>query len=252
MSKVIYRCPTTCWLELDRGGAAWLLTSRSALLAAAARRELARRDADEMTAAIEQRGGRCRLAGSFDSAASCGPTKTGVDEPASSDRHLDPDQVVHKAGESELFEARALRNAHVSGEVDAHVLDLALYEVGNVLARASEVAGCRGRRSARRSRRHRRAAIGDGAGAGSGTRPGWRRCTPCRSTTQLGGGCCRVGDLAGRWRPPVACRRPGAVGDGDEFEVGSRLSSAPRHEGPTGWSTPFVRERQLGRFRSGR
>ena len=42
----------------------------------------------------------------------------------------------HEAGESELAAARAIRNAHVRGEIDAHVLDLAIYEVGNVLARA--------------------------------------------------------------------------------------------------------------------
>jgi predicted nucleic acid-binding protein len=42
----------------------------------------------------------------------------------------------HDAGESELAEARAIRNAHIRGDLDAHVLDLAIYEVGNVLARA--------------------------------------------------------------------------------------------------------------------
>lgn len=42
----------------------------------------------------------------------------------------------HGAGESELEQARALRSAHVAGELDAHVLDLAFYEVGNVLTRA--------------------------------------------------------------------------------------------------------------------
>jgi predicted nucleic acid-binding protein len=42
----------------------------------------------------------------------------------------------HEAGESELTEARAIRDAHVRGDLDAHVLDLAVYEVGNVLARA--------------------------------------------------------------------------------------------------------------------
>lgn len=52
----------------------------------------------------------------------------------------------HSEGESELAEARAIRDSHVHGVVDAHVLDLALYEVGNVLAgalkwRADEVAG---------------------------------------------------------------------------------------------------------------
>ena len=42
----------------------------------------------------------------------------------------------HSDGESELEQARALRSAHVAGELDAHLLDLASYEVGNVLARA--------------------------------------------------------------------------------------------------------------------
>ncbi len=41
----------------------------------------------------------------------------------------------HDAGESEVAEARAIRDAHVGGELDAYVLDLAVYEVGNVLAR---------------------------------------------------------------------------------------------------------------------
>jgi len=42
----------------------------------------------------------------------------------------------HSDGESELPQARALRSAHVAGELDAHMLDLATYEVGNVLGRA--------------------------------------------------------------------------------------------------------------------
>lgn len=42
----------------------------------------------------------------------------------------------HSEGESELAAARALRAAHIAGVVDAHVLDLATYEVGNVLTRA--------------------------------------------------------------------------------------------------------------------
>ncbi len=52
----------------------------------------------------------------------------------------------HSSGEAELGAARALRDAHVASRVDVHVLDLALYEVGNVLVRslrwpADEVAG---------------------------------------------------------------------------------------------------------------
>lgn len=42
----------------------------------------------------------------------------------------------HAAGEDELSESRAIRTAHLSGEVTAHILDLAMYEVGNVLVRA--------------------------------------------------------------------------------------------------------------------
>lgn len=42
----------------------------------------------------------------------------------------------HSEGESELRQACALRSAHVPGALDAHVLDLATYEVGNVLSRA--------------------------------------------------------------------------------------------------------------------
>lgn len=42
----------------------------------------------------------------------------------------------HSEGEPELAETRALRSAHLTGELDAHVLDLAVYELGNVLARA--------------------------------------------------------------------------------------------------------------------
>lgn len=47
----------------------------------------------------------------------------------------------HSDGESELPQARALRSAHVAGELDAHVLDLAAYEVGNVLSRALRWSG---------------------------------------------------------------------------------------------------------------
>lgn len=42
----------------------------------------------------------------------------------------------HSAGESELREARAIRAAHLSGDLDAHIVDLAVYEVGNVLVRS--------------------------------------------------------------------------------------------------------------------
>lgn len=42
----------------------------------------------------------------------------------------------HEEGESEIAEARAIRDTHLRGDLDAHVLDLAVYEVGNVLGRA--------------------------------------------------------------------------------------------------------------------
>ena len=42
----------------------------------------------------------------------------------------------HAEGEAELGEARILRSAHVHGDLDVHVIDLALYEIGNVLLRA--------------------------------------------------------------------------------------------------------------------
>jgi predicted nucleic acid-binding protein len=41
----------------------------------------------------------------------------------------------HADGEGEVPQARALRTAHVNGQLDAHVLDLAYYELGNVLIR---------------------------------------------------------------------------------------------------------------------
>lgn len=42
----------------------------------------------------------------------------------------------HSEGESELVEARAIRDAMMREEVDARVIDLAIYEMGNVLLRA--------------------------------------------------------------------------------------------------------------------
>lgn len=42
----------------------------------------------------------------------------------------------HSDGEGELESARALRTAHIAGQVDAYVLDLGMYELGNVLVRA--------------------------------------------------------------------------------------------------------------------
>ncbi len=42
----------------------------------------------------------------------------------------------HSSGESQLEQARALRSAHLTGALTCHVLDLATYEVGNVLSRA--------------------------------------------------------------------------------------------------------------------
>lgn len=42
----------------------------------------------------------------------------------------------HSEGESEVGPARAIRSAHVNRDLDAHILDLAVYETGNVLLRA--------------------------------------------------------------------------------------------------------------------
>jgi predicted nucleic acid-binding protein len=51
----------------------------------------------------------------------------------------------HSEGESELAEARAIRDATSRGDIDARVIDLAIYEMGNVLLgalnwRASDIA----------------------------------------------------------------------------------------------------------------
>ncbi len=42
----------------------------------------------------------------------------------------------HRAGESEVSEARALRDATTRGDVESRIIDLALYEMGNVLLRS--------------------------------------------------------------------------------------------------------------------
>jgi len=42
----------------------------------------------------------------------------------------------HSTGEAELGAARALRAAHIANRIDAHILDLAIYELGNVLVRS--------------------------------------------------------------------------------------------------------------------
>lgn len=42
----------------------------------------------------------------------------------------------HAAGEPGLAAARAVRDAHQRGDIDARVIDLALYEIGNVLLTA--------------------------------------------------------------------------------------------------------------------
>ena len=39
----------------------------------------------------------------------------------------------HAKGESELADARLIRDANQRGDVDARVIDVALYEMGNVL-----------------------------------------------------------------------------------------------------------------------
>jgi metal-responsive CopG/Arc/MetJ family transcriptional regulator len=67
MSKVMISLPDDLLLELD-AEVKRRSTSRSALLAAAARRELARQDPAEITAAIARSEDRFRGAGSFESA----------------------------------------------------------------------------------------------------------------------------------------------------------------------------------------
>jgi predicted nucleic acid-binding protein len=42
----------------------------------------------------------------------------------------------HAEEEADLSAARSIRDAHVRGDCEAHILDLAVYEVGNVLVRA--------------------------------------------------------------------------------------------------------------------
>lgn len=42
----------------------------------------------------------------------------------------------HHEGEDEVESALAIRAAHAQGGIEAHMLDLAIYEVGNVLTRA--------------------------------------------------------------------------------------------------------------------
>lgn len=39
----------------------------------------------------------------------------------------------HSSGESGVAEARAIRDAHQAGRLEARIIDLALYELGNVL-----------------------------------------------------------------------------------------------------------------------
>ena len=43
---------------------------------------------------------------------------------------------LHSDGETEIQAARSIRAAHLAGDVEARIIDLALYEVGNVLLRA--------------------------------------------------------------------------------------------------------------------
>jgi len=67
MSKVMVSLPDDLLAELD-AEARRRATSRSALLATAARRELGRRDADQVAAAIARSEQRFRGAGRFESA----------------------------------------------------------------------------------------------------------------------------------------------------------------------------------------
>lgn len=65
MSKVMVSLPAELLAELD-AEAKRLSTSRSALLATAARRELARRDSEQVAAAIARSERRFHAAGAFD------------------------------------------------------------------------------------------------------------------------------------------------------------------------------------------
>lgn len=65
MSKIMVSLPADLLLELD-AEARRRSTTRSALLAAAARRELARRDPDTVTAAIARSEQRFEAAGTFE------------------------------------------------------------------------------------------------------------------------------------------------------------------------------------------
>ena len=47
----------------------------------------------------------------------------------------------HSEGESQVAEARALREATRRGDIEARVIDLALYEMGNVLLRSLRWSG---------------------------------------------------------------------------------------------------------------
>jgi len=47
----------------------------------------------------------------------------------------------HSEGETELDEARAIRDATQRGELQTRVIDLAIYEIGNVLLRSLHWAG---------------------------------------------------------------------------------------------------------------
>ena len=40
---------------------------------------------------------------------------------------------LHSDGEAEIPEARSIRAAHLAGDVQARIIDLALYELGDVL-----------------------------------------------------------------------------------------------------------------------
>ena len=42
----------------------------------------------------------------------------------------------HEEGETEVAEARAILDAHRSDALDLHVLDLTIYELGNILIRS--------------------------------------------------------------------------------------------------------------------
>ena len=115
-------------------------TSRSALLAAAARRELARRDPEAVAEAIARSERRFRGAGAFDAAELVRRSEIAECDDAAG-RHLGPGQVVSQRRRARGRRGSCARDAARRGDVEGRVIDLALYEMGNVLLRSLGWAG---------------------------------------------------------------------------------------------------------------